>query len=107
MSNYRTHQPQHLLNLMERTAGLAANKRLIVMTYALLPADRSGTVEKMGREIAEFLNLTEAVFSRARRQLIEEGWLEQSSELGNIKYYRLTPKATGEQVVVPLRRTAT
>lgn len=44
------------------------------------------------------------VFSRTRRQVIEAGWLEESERLAHIHYYRLSPKATGENVVVEFRR---
>lgn len=95
---------QGYVDLLRRTAGLTANQRVIVLTYAMLPADRGGAVVKTAQDLAELLGLSPTVFSRIRRQLIEGGWLEESDRLGHIRYYRLTSKATGEQVVIPLRR---
>jgi DNA-binding MarR family transcriptional regulator len=93
---------------LRRTAGLTANQRLILQMYVNLATDRSGTVEMPGKELALLIGLAPPVFSRLRKQLIEDGWLEESGRPhGRIHYYRLAPKATGEQVVVPLRRTAT
>ena len=92
------------LRLLEHTAGLPANQRLILMLYAAHPTDRAGTVSKTAAELAETLGMSPTVFSRTRRQVVEAGWLEESERLGHIRYYRLSPKATGEEVVVPLRR---
>ncbi|MFJ3309429.1 replication initiation protein, RepL2 [Streptomyces sp. NPDC086549] len=92
------------LRLLEHTAGLPANQRLILMLYAAHPTDRAGTVGKTAAELADILGMSPTVFSRTRRQIVESGWLEESERLGHIRYYRLSPKATGEEVVVPLRR---
>ncbi|MCF3137213.1 MULTISPECIES: helix-turn-helix domain-containing protein [Streptomyces] len=92
------------LRLLTHTAGLPANQRLILTLYAAHPTDRAGTVSKTAAELAEVLGMSPTVFSRTRRQLVEAGWLEESERLGHIRYYRLSPKATGEEVVVPLRR---
>jgi DNA-binding MarR family transcriptional regulator len=92
------------LRLLEHTAGLPANQRLILMLYAAHPTDRAGTVSKTAAELADVLGMSPTVFSRTRRQIVESGWLEESERLGHIRYYRLSPKATGEEVVVPLRR---
>lgn len=92
------------LRLLGHTAGLPANQRLILMLYAAHPTDRAGTVSKTAAELADILGMSPTVFSRTRRQIVESGWLEESERLGHIRYYRLSPKATGEEVVVPLRR---
>ncbi|MHC0433513.1 replication initiation protein, RepL2 [Streptomyces sp. O3] len=92
------------LHLLQRTAGMTANQRLVVMLYAVHPADRSGAVIETAAELAKLVGLSPTVFSRTRRQVIEAGWLEESERLAHIRYYRLSPKATGENVVVPLRR---
>jgi DNA-binding MarR family transcriptional regulator len=94
---------QHLA-LLRRTAGLSPNQRLIVLLYAMVPTDRAGAVCKTGQELSDLVGLTPTMFSRIRRQLVEAGWLEESGHFAHIKYYRLTSKATGEQIVVPLRR---
>jgi hypothetical protein len=97
---------KHLALLLSTAGcGLTANQRLILMAYSMLTTERSGVVLKTGAELAKLLDLDPTVFSRLRRGLIREGWLEESgSPLGNIRYYRLSEKATGDQVVVPLRR---
>lgn len=92
------------LDLLQRTAGLTANQRLVVMLYALHPTDRAGTVAETGAQLAKLVGLSPTVFSRTRRQAVEAGWLEESERLAHISYYRLSPKATGENVVVPLRQ---
>ncbi|MGW8768366.1 hypothetical protein ACWGN5_38475 [Streptomyces sp. NPDC055815] len=43
-------------------------------------------------------------FSRARRELEQDGWLEYTHSEGQVKFFRLGEKATGQTVVVPLRR---
>jgi DNA-binding MarR family transcriptional regulator len=96
---------QHL-DLLQRTAGLTAGQRLVVLMYAMLANDRTGAVDMTGKELAALLNLSPTVFSRTRKHLVEAGWLEECDRLGHIHYYRLTDKATGKEVVVHLRRTA-
>jgi DNA-binding MarR family transcriptional regulator len=91
------------LDLLRRTAGLTPNQRLVIWLYSVHPQERSGTIEEMGQDLAEVVGLGPTVFSRTRRQLLDAGWLEQSERLGHIRYYRLSPKATGHEVVVPLR----
>lgn len=90
--------------LLRRTAGLSASQRLIVLMYAMMPTDRAGAVRMTGQQLAAEVDMTPTVFSRMRRQLVEAGWLEQSDRFSNIVYYRLTPRATGEENVVPMRR---
>ncbi|MEU3796000.1 replication initiation protein, RepL2 [Streptomyces fructofermentans] len=92
------------LSLLQRTVGLTANQRLVVMLYACHPTDRSGAVLETALELAKLVGLSPTVFSRTRRQVIEAGWLEESERLAHIRYYRLSPKATGENVVVEFRR---
>ncbi|WP_081241053.1 replication initiation protein, RepL2 [Streptomyces viridosporus] len=92
------------LDLLQRTAGMTANQRLVVMLYALHPTDRAGAVLETAANLAELVGMSPSVFSRTRRQVVEAGWLEESDRLAHIKYYRLSPKATGENVVVALRR---
>ncbi|EPH45359.1 replication initiation protein, RepL2 [Streptomyces aurantiacus] len=93
-----------MLQLFQDTAGMTANQRLIVMLYAMHPTDRAGTVVETAAELAKLLGMSPTVFSRTRRQIIKAGWLEESERLAHISYYRLSPKATGESVVVELRR---
>ncbi|WP_373308790.1 replication initiation protein, RepL2 [Streptomyces minutiscleroticus] len=83
---------------------MSANQRLVVMLYALHPTDRAGAVIETAVNLAELVGMSPSVFSRTRRQVVEAGWLEESDRLAHIKYYRLSPKATGENVVVELRR---
>ncbi|MFE7268489.1 hypothetical protein ACFU9B_42055 [Streptomyces sp. NPDC057592] len=46
-------------------------------------------------------------FSRARRELEADGWLEHTHNVGQVKFFRLGEKATGSPVVVPLRSRPT
>ncbi|MGW1374473.1 replication initiation protein, RepL2 [Streptomyces sp. NPDC002446] len=95
---------QKNLELLEKTAGMTANQRLVVMLYALHPTDRSGAVLTTAAELAKLVGMAPTVFSRTRKQVIEAGWLEETEKIGHIKYYRLDPKRMGENVVIPLRR---
>ncbi|AKJ15885.1 replication initiation protein, RepL2 (plasmid) [Streptomyces incarnatus] len=95
---------QKNLKLLEKTAGMSANQRLVVMLYALHPTDRSGAVLETAANLAKLVGMAPPVFSRTRKQVIEAGWLEETERIGHIKYYRLDPKRLGENVVVPLRR---
>ncbi|MFI6341186.1 replication initiation protein, RepL2 [Streptomyces sp. NPDC050535] len=95
---------QKNLKLLETTAGMTANQRLVVMLYALHPTDRSGAVQETAATLAKLVGLSAPVFSRTRNQVIEAGWLEQTGKIGHIKYFRLDPKRMGENVVIPLRR---
>jgi hypothetical protein len=95
---------QKNLELLEKTVGMTANQRLVVMLYALHPTDRSGAVFETAANLAKLVGMAPPVFSRTRKQVIEAGWLEETERLGHIKYYRLDPKRMGENVVIPLRR---
>ncbi|MEU6708145.1 replication initiation protein, RepL2 [Streptomyces wuyuanensis] len=93
-----------LLDILQRTAGMTANQRLVVMLYAMHPTDRAGAVTETGAHLAKLVGMSPTVFSRTRRQVVEAGWLEESERLAHISYYRLSAKSTGEDVVIPLRR---
>jgi precorrin-3B methylase len=91
------------LELLEKTAGMTANQRLVVMLYALHPTDRSGAVLETAANLAKLVGMAPPVFSRTRKQVIEAGWLEETERIGHIKYYRLDPRRMGENVIVLLR----
>lgn len=93
---------RELVEILGRSAELHPVQRCVVMGYALL-SPPSGTVRKTGEEMAELLGMTAPGFSRTRRELVQLGWLEETDRAGNIRYYRLTEKGTGRQVVVQLR----
>jgi hypothetical protein len=95
---------QKNLELLEKTAGMTANQRLVVMLYALHPTDRSGAVLETAAKLAKLVGMAPPVFSRTRKQVIEAGWLQETEKIAHIRYYRLDPKRLGERVVVPLRR---
>ncbi|MFF4935314.1 replication initiation protein, RepL2 [Streptomyces griseofuscus] len=90
---------QKNLELLEKTAGMTANQRLVVMLYALHPTDRSGAVLETAANLAMLVGM-----ARTRKQVIEAGWLEETERIGLIRYYRLDPKRMGDHVVIPLRR---
>jgi hypothetical protein len=91
------------LELLEKTAGMTANQRLIVMLYALHPTGRSGAVLETAANLAALVGMAPPVFSRTRKQVIAAGWLEEAERVGHIKYYRLA-RSMGENTVAPLRR---
>ncbi|MEU6479324.1 replication initiation protein, RepL2 [Streptomyces sp. NPDC047017] len=95
---------QQNLKLLEATAGMTANQRLVVMLYALHPTDRSGAVLETAAQLAKLVGMAPPVFSRTRKQVIGLGWLEETEKIGHIKYYRIVPGRLGARVVVPLRR---
>lgn len=98
------HERHTMLQLLQQTSGLTANQRLIVMLYAMHPTDRAGAVIETAANLAHLVGMSPTVFSRTRRQVIDAGWLEESDRLAHIRYYRLTPKATGQKTVVTLRQ---
>lgn len=93
---------EEALGVLERTGEVHAVQRNVLVLYALL-GGLYDKVEEPGYRLAERLSMTAAGFSRARRELVAEGWLELVDKVGNIPYYRLSDKATGRQTVVQLR----
>lgn len=91
-----------VLDTMERAGELHAVQRNVVVLYALL-GGLHGVIEEPGYRLAERLSMTPAGFSRVRRELVAEGWLELVTKVSNIPFYRLGDKATGRQTVVQLR----
>jgi hypothetical protein len=91
-----------VLEVMERTGELHAVQRNVVVLYALLGGLR-GMIDEPAYKLAERLSMTPAGFSRVRRELVAEEWLELVDKVSNIPYYRLGDKATGRQTVVQLR----
>lgn len=89
------------LHILERSPTVHAVQRNILMLYALLGGVQH-VVRKEGYLLAQHLGMTPAAFSRARRALVEQGWLEEVDKVGNIPYYRLSDKATGRTTVVRL-----
>jgi DNA-binding transcriptional ArsR family regulator len=76
------------------------------MTYAILGGLESA-VERTAAELAERIGVPAPHFSRARRELESDGWLEYVYKEGQVKFYRLGEKATGREVVVPLHSRPT
>ena len=72
------------------------------MLYAV-KGGLDGEVRDMAIDLAARLGVTVPAFSRARTELERDGWLELTAKYGQVKAYRLGEKATGRQVVVPLR----
>lgn len=83
--------------LLRRTGGvLTPNQRIVVMLYASSEQNPDGTVMIRATELAEIAGMKPPVFSRTRRELAEEGWLEERGSIGNVKVYRLNPGKTGD-----------
>ncbi|MFI5726798.1 hypothetical protein [Streptomyces cyaneofuscatus] len=92
--------------LQARISGLSHLKQNAVMTYAILGGlERS--VERTAAALAGLMGVPAPHFSRARRELEAEGWLEHTHSEGQVKFYRLGEMATGREVIVPLRNRPT
>ncbi|MFF0205981.1 helix-turn-helix domain-containing protein [Streptomyces sp. NPDC005017] len=76
------------------------------MTYAIL-GGFDHTVERTAAELAERIGVPRSHFSRARKELEEEGWLEYVYSEGQVPFFRLGEKATGRDVVVQLHSRPT
>ncbi|MET9464318.1 hypothetical protein ABZY44_05725 [Streptomyces sp. NPDC006544] len=61
-------------------------------------------MDRTAVELAEIVGVPASHFSRTRRELEADGWLEFTHKEGQVKFFRLGEKSTGRQVVVPLRR---
>ncbi|MEU9376977.1 winged helix-turn-helix domain-containing protein [Streptomyces sp. NPDC048255] len=90
--------------LQLRISRLPHLKQNLLMTYAVFGA-LERAVEMTAVELAEIVGVPPSHFSRARRELEAEGWMEFTHKEGQVKFYRLGEKATGRRVVVPLKRT--
>ncbi|HEY9014151.1 MAG TPA: hypothetical protein VIM84_03690 [Gemmatimonadales bacterium] len=100
--NHAEPTPSEVLAVLERSAQVHAVQRTILVLYALLGGiDRA--VKEQAYVLADRIGMTPAGFSRARRDLVAGGWLEEVDKIANIPYYRLADKATGRQTVVQLR----
>ncbi|GAB2717559.1 replication initiation protein, RepL2 [Kitasatospora kifunensis] len=92
------------LTVLDHSSELAPNLRIVLAYYSLLPQNPAGAVVMTAKQIANKAGMKESTFSKARTALIEDGWLEESSRLAHVGYFRLTAKALGGRpTVVPLR----
>lgn len=94
-----------LVELQLRIRELPHLKQNVLMTYAILGGLENPVVETAA-ELAETIGIPASHFSKSRRELEADGWLEFVFKEGQVKFFRLGHKATGQQVVVPLRRRA-
>ncbi len=89
--------------MLKRTADLPPNQRVVVLLYAASRQnERTGAVMATGQDLAAEIDMNPSLFSRLRLALTRSGWLEKVSD--SSPYYRLTPKADGDNNVLPLRR---
>ncbi|MEU0630741.1 hypothetical protein [Streptomyces sp. NPDC005989] len=65
------------------------------------------SVEQTGANLAALVGVPAPHFSRARRELEADGWLEHTHNVGQVKFFRLGETATGSPVVVPLHSRPT
>ncbi|MBT2897982.1 hypothetical protein HET64_15440 [Streptomyces sp. McG3] len=65
------------------------------------------SVERTAATLASLMGVSATHFSRARRELEAEGWVELTHSEGQVKFYRLGQRATGREVVVQLRNRPT
>lgn len=85
-----------LRTVFRTTRSLTPTQRLVVLAYAAMePDDESGAVLKSGVELAEEAGLNMRLFSKARRDVVELGFLAEVPELRDrvTRVYRLTAKA--------------
>ncbi|MFD9575332.1 hypothetical protein ACFWBI_36620 [Streptomyces sp. NPDC059982] len=99
--------PHHLYPeleaLAQRISALPHLKQNVLMRYAILGGLET-SVEKTAAELAEMAGVPAPHFSKARRELEADGWLEFTHKEGQVKFFRLGERATGREVVVPLHR---
>ncbi|MFB7341253.1 hypothetical protein ACFCZ6_14445 [Streptomyces hydrogenans] len=91
-----------LVELQSRLSGLPHLKQNMLRAYALY-GGLEGPVEKTAADLARLVGIAAPHFSRARRELEQEGWLEYTHSEGQVKFFRLGEKATGRTVVVSMR----
>ncbi|MFD7749662.1 hypothetical protein ACFV2V_26815 [Streptomyces sp. NPDC059698] len=101
-----TSEYPELVALQSRISPLSHLKQNIVMTYAI-HGGLEHSVERTAAVLANLMGVPAPHFSRARRELESEGWLEHTHSEGQVKFYRLGEKATGREVVVALRSRTT
>ncbi|MFI8194772.1 replication initiation protein, RepL2 [Streptomyces sp. NPDC085946] len=83
--------------LLRMTGGtLTPNQRIMVMLYTSSEQNPDGTVMTRATKLAEIAGMRLPVFSRTRRELVEEGWLEERGSIGTVKVYRLSPTKIGD-----------
>ncbi|MFJ3309458.1 hypothetical protein ACIPSA_41715 [Streptomyces sp. NPDC086549] len=95
-----------LAALQEQMKELPHLKQNVLMTYAIL-GGLEHAVERTAAELAERIGVPAPHFSRARRELVEDRWLEHTHNEGQVKFFRLGEKTTGRKAVVPLRNRPT
>ncbi|MFD3641777.1 MULTISPECIES: hypothetical protein [Streptomyces] len=101
-----TSQYPELEALQARISELSHLKQNVIMTYAILGGlERS--VERTAATLASLMGVPAPHFSRARRELEADGWVEFTHAEGQVKFYRLGERATGREVVVQLRSRPT
>lgn len=100
-----SHQSRYpeLEGLRLRISELPHLKQNMLMTYAIF-GGLEHSVDRTAVELAEIVGVPASHFSRTRRELEADGWLEFTHKEGQVKFFRLGEKSTGRQVVVPLRR---
>ncbi|MFF9901198.1 replication initiation protein, RepL2 [Streptomyces longispororuber] len=82
---------------------LNPNQRLVVLLYASSEQRPDGGVMEKASDLAETLGMTPAAFSRTRKELAAEGWLEAVENFGRVKIYRLAPAITKDRAGGHLR----
>ncbi|GAB2966224.1 replication initiation protein, RepL2 [Streptomyces heilongjiangensis] len=88
---------EQIRDLMKLTSDLPPLQRLVVILYAAMDQDDTGTVHETGANLAAEAGMTPQLFSRVRRELVAAGWLEEGpGRIGNVRFYRLTEKADAE-----------
>ncbi|MGW3458314.1 replication initiation protein, RepL2 [Streptomyces olivaceoviridis] len=101
---------EEIRDLLKLTKELPSLQRLVVILYASMDQDDTGTVTVTGLNLAAEAGMTPQLFSRVRRELVASGWLEENPVLriGNVRFYRLTEKANpnADAAILQFRPTA-
>lgn len=101
---------EEIRDLLKLTKDLPPLQRLVVILYASMDQDETGTVPVTGLHLAAEAGMTPQLFSRVRRELVSSGWLEENPamRIGNVRFYRLTEKANpnADADILQFRTTA-
>lgn len=84
-------------DLFQATADLSPTQRLVLFAYAAADPDESGAIRSTSANLAALAGINHQQFSRVRKGLIRDGYLDEVKALriGRVGFYRLSAKALG------------
>lgn len=85
-------------DLFQATADLSPTQRLVLFAYAAADPDESGAIRSTSAKLAALAGINHQQFSRVRKGLIRDGYLDEVKALriGRVGFYRLSAKALGQ-----------